>query len=93
MKRLVFVVEIMLREDAHPELVERTLFQSPKGLLLKLQWLVNPGIAGGAKREIRGAVGVDESRPIRTCRSVVFGGGYGARKSADTIVRKESPPS
>jgi hypothetical protein len=57
---LGLVEGVPLREDAHPQLVERPGLQGSECLFFELVALVGPGVAGGADREVRGAVGVLE---------------------------------
>ena len=52
--RLVLVVRVALREDAHADLVERGVTQRRERLLLAGVVLVCPGVAGRSYRVVRG---------------------------------------
>ena len=60
MRRVVGVVEIMLGENAHANLVEGPVFQGFQGLVFHLLPLMGPAIAGGAHAGIVRAVGVGQ---------------------------------
>ena len=75
-ERLVDVVRIVLREDAHADLVEASLLQCLKRLRLHLEWLVCPGIAGRAERQERLAVGMGEMELVVDMHGAVVALGW-----------------
>ena len=85
--RLVGVVEVRLREDAHPQLGERRVGERPQRLLLQRVGLVGPGVRRGAERAVPGAVGVPEVEAVDAHRAVA------ALARAATTVTVPSMPS
>ena len=58
--RLILIIRVALRKDAHPHLVERCIFKRCQRLPLHRISLMSPGIAGRADLEIRRTIGVCE---------------------------------
>ena len=72
--RLVFVVDVALREDTHPHLIERSSSERRKRLLFQLIALVSPGIAGRAHRHVRQTVRVAEMKSVGYLNRTVIAG-------------------
>src|SRR5882724_7329135 len=81
--RFVFVVGVVLGEDAHAQLVEGGRAESRESLGLERVALMGPGVAGGADGDIGRAVCVGEVKNIRNPdRAVIAGRRWSCLKAA-----------
>src|SRR5688572_24652683 len=72
MERLVLAVGVVLRKNAHPQLVEWRMLQRLEGLRRQLVALMHPRVTRGADAPVTRAVGIGEVKTFGDAQRAVI---------------------